>query len=124
MDDHDDMGYRVEEAKIRAHRIFDGEYIDEDEALCGMYWVLARHYNRPLVEIENLYKHKLLDDLVCEIELIKLSVMPKEHRTQEIFQDHQKELSSLADEWEAEDNARQAEIDAEAARFFESGQFK
>ena len=132
-DSNGNINKRIEKAKNKARRIFEGNYTTLEEAILILKWKIASHWSIPLWS--DYFDDLELEQLVFESELISMATKPKEERVQETFADYQEEAESLFDDWE-EENQNQwvdltqektmddSEINEIEKRFMETGQFE
>lgn len=115
---------RMEKAKERAAQIIDGAYDDEESLFLAMRWIICQTRNMPL--FDSYFEKRTIDDLVLEVEMIRLSRQGSSDRGSEILKDAPKEESEgLFDDWVESDNSEaEKKFQEDAKKFMESGEFK
>lgn len=88
-------------AKEKASRVFNGNYKDYSEVLLYLIWILAQHYKIPV--FDSYFKDRSLDDLIFEVELIRLQRLPPEEHKSEVINQNRKEAEELFDDFEDEE---------------------
>jgi hypothetical protein len=115
---------RIDAAKEKARKIVAGEVESEKELVEAMVLVLSRHYGLPF--FDSYFEDRTFDDLIFEVELLKLSRQSNSEQGSGMLAAASKEeKESLVDDWVEADMAsvnKQAEEDAK--RFMETGNFK
>jgi hypothetical protein len=114
---------RIENAKLSAKKLIDGDFEDEESLKSLIRFRLSRELNKGY--FESYFDDRTLDDLVFELELIKLSSRPADSRGSDMLKEAPKEAEALFDDWVEEDN-KEAEksFENDALQFMNSGEFK
>lgn len=91
---------RINAAKQKAEDVYYGKGKTLEEEVTRLQFILAREYQIPLFDA--YFLNKTIDDLVFEIEIIKLSKQGSGARVADIMKSekNKEELSSLFDDWD------------------------
>lgn len=124
-----DISDRMDEARQKARDIYYGEDLTYESLILRFTFILAREYNMPL--FHEYFKERTLEELILEIEMIKLSREPQESKMSEIMnnEESKKELESIFDDWDSENNVDLSNIDSYnegdkiVEEFLNSGEF-
>jgi len=97
-----DIDDRIKLAKQRAESVYYGHSDVLEDQVMRLQFLLSREYNMPL--FSDYFEKRTLDDLIFEMELIKLSREPATDKMSDIMKDEgkKKELESLFDDWTEE----------------------
>lgn len=106
-----DISDRMDEARQKAKDIYYGNDLSYDSLILRFTFVLAREYNMPI--FHKYFKDRTLEELILEIEMIKLSREPQESKMTQIMNDEEskKELESIFDDWSSENSVDLSNID-------------
>jgi hypothetical protein len=97
-----DIDDRIKLAKQRAESVYYGHSDVLEDQVMRLQFLLSREYNMPL--FSDYFEKRTLDQLIFEMELIKLSREPATDKMSDIMKDEgkKKELESLFDDWTEE----------------------
>jgi hypothetical protein len=123
-----DIDDRIKLAKQRAESVYYGHSDVLEDQVMRLQFLLSREYNMPL--FSDYFEKRTLDDLIFEMELIKLSREPATDKMSDIMKDEgkKKELESLFDDWTEENTVDLSDTtgyDEESVfkEFMETGEF-
>lgn len=94
-----DLETRIKEAKAKAKRVYYNTSESLDEETLRLQFILAKHYNMPI--FDKYFDSRTIDDLIFEIELLKLATSSDEEKMEDIVtkEENRKELEGLFDDW-------------------------
>jgi hypothetical protein len=114
---------RIEKAKKLAKSLIDGDFEDEESLKMLMRFRLSRELSKGY--FDDYFDKRTLDDLVFELELIKLSSRPADSRGSDMLKESPKEAEALFDDWvEEDDKGIESTFEQDALKFMQSGDFK
>lgn len=115
---------RIDAARDRAQKIYDGVYEDEATLVDVMKWVICQ--NRNMAFFDPYFDARTLDDLVFETEMIRLYKQDKSTRGSDILKEAPKaESEGLFDDWVEADTAKaEKQFEEDSKAFMQSGDFK
>jgi hypothetical protein len=123
-----DIDDRIKLAKQRAESVYYGHSDVLEDQVMRLQFLLSREYNMPL--FSDYFEKRTLDQLIFEMELIKLSREPATDKMSDIMKDEgkKKELESLFDDWTEENTVDLSDTtgyDEEMVfkEFMETGEF-
>lgn len=118
------LAERIEKARARARQIIDGQYDDEESLCLALRWFICQNRNR--LFFDSYFDDRTLDDLVFEVEMMKLAKQSSTDRGSETLKDAPKEESeALFDDWvEADTNEAEKKFEEDAKKFMQTGEFK
>lgn len=94
-----ELDKRIEQAKKRAETVYYGTSSTLDDEIMRLCFILSREYKIPI--FSQYFVDRTVDELIFEVELIRLSKTTGEKKMADIVQDKdsKKELDSLFDDW-------------------------
>lgn len=117
---------RIEEAKKMAERISSGQVDTNGEFELSLRLIVSKQYNIPL--FSEYFDNLTMDQLLLEVELVRLSRMSPEQKASELINSNKEELSGLFDDIEGFDpppmDPKENEFMKDAMEFMKTGDFK
>jgi len=120
----DDFENQLERGKERANKVFNSKDLDIEDQLLSLHFFLSRHYSIPL--FSPYFKERTIEELVLEVELIRLSKTPTQENTSALLNNATKEQKEeLFDDWIEQDEPQISEADTKLfGDFMKTGEFK
>ena len=127
---YESMDTQVVRGKAMALKIHAAKDLDFSEQVLALSWVLAKHYGIPL--FSDYFANRTPEELVCEVELIRLSRAPSDKNTTELLNSEGKEakeklVDDMFGDWIETDNNMPELTERDKAMFgdfMKSGEFK
>lgn len=117
---------RIEEAQKMAERISSGQVDTNGEFELSLRLIVSKQYNIPL--FSEYFDNLTMDQLLLEVELVRLSKMSPEQKASELINSNKEELSGLFDDIEGFEpppmNPDENNFMKDAMEFMKTGDFK
>lgn len=97
----DVLEIQLERGKEKASKVFHNKDLSFDEQILALRFFLSRHYNIPL--FSKYLTNRTVEEIIFEVELIKLSRTPTAQNTSALMNENKKEIESMFDDFVEQD---------------------